>query len=183
MDTLEILAFQRAVEQVLYSTSVGKSSLWLFGNICLFALFSAIILFFAVLNYRQRKIAQIEERFLTKSLENLAKKLPQIEIKKYSFYIEFVVAGLLFAFLTHISIFSALFIVVLYVIFRIFFLKKTLKLFKRKSGVAVPIGVYIAFILLYLFLLSMFNIMPAMIEISAELEAQQQLLQIFSEDW
>lgn len=182
MDSTQYLAFETAIKQVLYSNFLGKSSLWFMGNVCLVLFFAVVILFFAVLNYKERKKAGVEEKRLIKIFSNLQKKLLKQEIfnsgilyiKRYSFYVEFGFCALIFALLTHISVFTALFLGGSYVLFRIFLFKKTLKLFKRTDGVAVPVGVYLLFFLYLIILLLLFNVLPALIEVSAESQMIQQ---------
>jgi len=187
MDTLEILAFQKIMESVMYSSSVGKSSLWLFGNVCLSILFSATVLFFAVLNYRQRKISGVAQKYpakiFEKAVNSRAAEFVRFYVAKYSFYVEFVIIAVFFAFLTHISIFAALFIVGLYAAFRLFLFKKMRVFFKRSEGSVVAIGVYALFFLLFFLLIAVFNIMPALIEVSAEINAQQRMQEMFLEDF
>jgi hypothetical protein len=180
MDSLQLVLLENALQEVLYSQALGKSSLWLLGNISMFLLFASVLLFFAVLNYKQRKVAGVEERSLEKTFSLLKRfigsKLKLFDsgilpvFKKYSFYIEFIVVAAFFAFLTHISIFTAFVFLALYVIFRLFLFKRTLKLFKRKPGVVVPVGIYVLFSVFFLILLFIFNALPALVEVSAENE-------------
>jgi len=176
MDSTQYLIFENAIKQMLYSNSLGKSSLWLMGNICLILLFAALVLFFVILNYKERKLAGIEEQRLIKIFSDLPKRLLRYKIfdsgifyiKKFSFYVEFGLCALVFAVLTHISVFTALVLTVLYIIFRTFLFKRMQKLFKRADGVVVPTGVYLLFFLYFSILIFLFNVLPALVEVSAE---------------
>jgi predicted PurR-regulated permease PerM len=179
-------AIESAVAQVMYVSSLGKSSLWLCGNISICLLFVALILFFAVLNYKQRKIVGIEEKGLIKFFQSVTEKVVSCGsfnrvfscIKKYSFYIEFVICAAIFAFFTHISVFWAVFLAIIYVLLRLFLLKKISKLFRRKVGVTVPLGAYFLFCLFFAILLFFFNVMPALVEVSAQEQQKQEMSQL-----
>jgi hypothetical protein len=183
MDSLQLKLLETSLQQVFYSQALGKSSMWLLGNACLLLLFIAFILFFAVLNYRQRKIAGVEEKrfikLLSKPLVFLRGKLSRFDlrekVKKYSFYIEFGVCALFFTILTHFWIPFAIFSAFIYILFRLFLFKKVQKIFSRKPGVVVPVGIYVLYSILLLLLLLLFNVMPAMIEVTAENDIRHRL--------
>jgi hypothetical protein len=183
MDSTQIFMIEDMVKQLLYSNSLGKSSLWLFGNVCIILLFLATILFFMALNYKQRKLLGVKEtkfiELLSKPVIFIKEKLSKFDLMakviKDSFYIEFGVGALLFAVLTHISIFLAIFLAVFYVLFRFFLYKKTLQLFHRQDGTVVPIGIYILFTIFLTVLIVFFNFMPALIEVAAEGEFLQEM--------
>jgi hypothetical protein len=149
-------------------------------------LFAALILFFVVLNYKERKLAGIEEKPILKISQPLLRKFLTLKIffnsgivyiKRFSFYFEFGIFAVIFAGLTHISFFTALFLAVLYILFRVFLFKKMPKLFKRADGVVVPAGVYLLFFLYFAILILLFNALPALIEVTAENQMIQQAQQ------
>jgi hypothetical protein len=184
------------IENTMYGAYMGKSSLWLFGNVSLLIFFLTILFFLIRLNIKEkRKTGIVSESKLTKikyffqeKYRDFYNELPSNSVKYISNSFDFLklvwqykeILICLFVFLRIAVSLSWIFAgisFVIYFLFRVFLLPKIKKLFVLKENQIISIGAIFAFVLLYLILAFLFNFFPALVEVSA----QNAVMQTFSD--
>lgn len=172
----QLLLMRKLVEEVMYSTLLGKSALWLFGNIVLGIFLIVVICLLVSLNMRSRQNAGIPEKHVFKWM-SIGFVFLQQKIATYRFYLEVALCTICFAFLTHLSLVVAFVVLGLYLVVKFVLVKPLRKLFVLNPGAVVSKGVYICVFLCYLVLGVMFNFMPAFVEVIAQQTIQNNLLE------
>ena len=175
------------IENAMYGTYIGKSSLWLFGNATLLIFLFAVLFFLIRLNIKEKRKSEVVseskltklKRFCKEKYHNFHDKLSENNRKYIRNFLDFLKLVwqykeyliCLFIFLkigVSLSWIFAIILFVIYFLFRIFILQKIAKLFIVKEHKIISIGVILSFIVLYLILAFLFNFFPALIEVSAQ---------------